>query len=234
MGAEDPADTDNEVLIIDDVESMKEIGFTLINSDDPGELKGAFDEISMKCTDMERREKVFDAIQQSDSPRIILQSLRKHIDSQYVVAQALSTVHNSSLSKEIAHMYVMDGCFQLIIECMQKYPDNLFLQIRGCGVLGILVKMNDATTMIPLIQQHEACQMLVQAMEKHTNDPKLFRWALKGIDTITQIEELKEYFLDSGLLSSIASCIEHSRKQEANEYTTDIHTFAWASLLRLK
>lgn len=228
---------DAEVMMTDDIDKMKEICFILLNSEDQNEVKAAYDEISMKCctNNDEKRDKVFDSILRSGAISAVLMSLRKWIDSQYVVAQGLSAVHNSSLSEEIAQRYVSQDGFELLIACMNKYPKNNYLQTRGCGAVGMMIKMNDPKTMIPLIKEQKAHSVFLQAMDTHTDDRKLNRWAFKGIDILTSIGALKDYYLNEcGLLSSISKSFERCRQFEQDEFTDDIYNFAWSSILHLK
>lgn len=222
----------------DELEAVKLACYTLSNSNDAGEIKAAFDEISMRCTDHDKREQSLHVLLETDSPIVMLNTLKKHINSQYIIAQGLSAIHNSALSNEMAEQFIQYNGIDIIVECMNKYLDNIFLQIRGCGCLGILIKAsiknNDTliSTTIPLIKQYNIGTIMIAAMDTHINDAKLHRWSLKGLDIITEIIELNEYHItETKILEGIVRAYCRCQTLHKNDvYMNDIIKFTWSAI----
>jgi hypothetical protein len=231
-----------DITPADELEAVKLACYTLSNSDDAGEMKAAFDEISIRCTDYEKREQSLSVLLETDSPKNMLHALQKWMTSQYVIAQGLSAIHNSALSDEMAHQFVHHQGIEIIVECMNKYTENIFLQTRGCGCLGILIKasseQNDTliTSIIPLIKQHDIGTMMIKAMDLHPDDAKLHRWAMKSLDIITDIKELMEYYINEtkvleGIVRGYCRC---QQLHKNDTYMNDIAKFAWSSILHFQ
>lgn len=226
----------------DDTEVVKAACSKLSSTDDAGEMKAAFDEISMTCNDHDKREASLSILLEADIPVVILNAMKKWNDSEFVIAQALTAVHNSALSNELAYQYINHQAIDIVVEGMNKFKDNAFVQTRGCGCLGTLInavkEQNDSliTTVIPLIKQYEMGTLMVSAMDLHPDNSKLHRWAMKGLEVITSITELRDYFIEDittleGIVRGYCRC---RKLPEDDPFVNDITKFAWSCILRFQ
>jgi len=125
---------------------------------------------------------------------------------------------------------LVSGGIKVIIWAMENYPDNLQIQVSGCGALmNMLTLMDNAHYIVHTLK---GIDWIIAAMNKFAEDAELQRYASGMLDTLVAWDEFKEPVKQAGGRRALFDAIEN-HQDESKDHVDQLQISANRALKAL-
>jgi hypothetical protein len=155
----------------------------------------------------------------------VFQVIQTHLDCVEIQEEGMRALELFSYFMPTKELLVDIGYMEVILARMERYPDSLVVQLRGCMHIGLLV--NGMKVNAERLEKSGGIALVLAAMKAHPNIDILQQHGCCALFHMSEWEEYRPLIVEAGGASVIASIMEKNMADPL------LHQLAYSSMERL-